>query len=150
MPLVHEPDLKYLHMAGCHQSQFDPFAQVPAIKALHGRLCVFPLGDVPVGDLFLAGDPVLCGDRGCTQLGGFLPSFGEGDLECSGVVYRLPPGDLDGDFLGVEGYLVPPGDILLPPGDLAWCFRPPGVLDLLCPLPFPLPFDRPRFSAACA
>ena len=37
LPLVHRPALKYLHMAGCHQSHAEPLLQVPAMKALHGR-----------------------------------------------------------------------------------------------------------------
>ena len=166
------------------------------MKALHGRLLGLPLGDFPFGDQpLLAGDPArpFPGDFPFAQFP-FLPPFDEGDLECNGVVNHLPlgecdgvcegllflpPGDIrvpNGDLgdlplvapgLGVEGYRVPPGDILVfPPGERLCHLRPPGDLfvgrrvppgdilvlppgDLLFPFPLPLPFGRPRNSLTC-
>jgi len=163
---------------------------------LHGRLLSLPFGALPFGEDPLAplGDPALGPFPGDFPLAlfPFLPPFPLGDLECNGVVNHLPLGECDGvcegllflppgdirvpygdrgDLpLGVEGYRVPLGDILVvPPGDRLCHLRPPGDLfvgprrvppgdilvvppgDLLFPFPFPLPwpFGRPRNSLTC-
>ena len=129
------------------------------MKALHGRLLSLPFGALPLGDKPLGplGEPArpFPFDFPFSQFP-FLPPFPLGDGECNGVVNHLPLGECDGvregllflppgDILvpygdlgelplgdlglGEEGYRVPLGDILvLPPGDRFCHLRPPGDL----------------------